>query len=89
MNQFNRGYQEYYSVWTPKISEQLVAKQESHNAFDRYEIAATKLLPATIWPSVVRYLPPEISRIAHYLIIHEGRVSCNVTNAHHRRSPLG
>ena len=29
-------------VWAPKISEQLVAKQESHHAFDRYAIAATK-----------------------------------------------
>ena len=83
-----RGYHEYHSVWTSKISEQLVMKQKSHNAFDIYAIAATKLLPATIRSYVVRHLPPEISRFAHYLIIHKGRVSCNVADAHDQRSPL-
>ena len=77
-------YHEYHSVWTPRIREQLVAKQESHNAFDRYASAATKLLPATIQPSVVRHLQPEISRFAQCLIIHEGRISCNITEAHRR-----
>ena len=28
------GYHEYHSVWTSKIGEQLVAKQESHNGLD-------------------------------------------------------
>ena len=83
-----RGYHEYSLVWTARIGEELVAKHESHNAFDKYAIAATKLLPGTIWSSVVGHLPQEISKFMHYLIIHGGQVSCNVTGAHDRQSPL-
>ena len=39
------------------IDEELVAKSESHNVHDRYAIAALKLLPGTIFPSVVGHLP--------------------------------
>ena len=35
---------EYCSVWTPSIGEELVAKHESLNAFDKYEIAAKKYM---------------------------------------------
>ena len=56
--------------------------------FDRYAIAATKLLPTTIQPSVVRRLPPEFSRFTRCLIINEWRVSCNITDAHNQWSPL-
>ena len=41
------------AVWTPRISEELVAKHENHNAFDRYAIVAPKSLPSTIRPSLV------------------------------------
>ena len=88
INKSLKEYHEYYSVWTPRFSEQLVAKQERHTAFDRYAIPATKSLPATIRPSIVKHLPLEISRSAHYLIIHEGQVLCNITDAHYWRSQL-
>ena len=64
-----RGYHEYRSVWTPSIGEELAAKIESHNIHDRYAIAALKLLPGTIRPSVVGHLPREISRFTYYIII--------------------
>ena len=66
-----RGYHEYHAIWTPTIGEELVAKHESH---DKYAIAAFKLLPGTIRPSVVGHLPREISRFTYYIIIHGGSV---------------
>ena len=51
---------QYVSVWTPKIDEELIMIRETHNTFDIYIIAGTKLLPATIRPCVVRHLPLEI-----------------------------
>ena len=83
-----RGYHEYCSVWTPTIGEELVAKNEADNIHDRYAIAAFKLLPGTIRPSIVGHLPREISRFTYYVIIHGGRVSYQVTDAHRRRLPL-
>ena len=83
-----RGYHEYRSVWTPSIGEELAAKTESHNIHDRYAIAALKLLPGTIRLSVVGHLPREISRFTYYIIIYGARVSCQVTDIHHCRSPL-
>ena len=83
-----RGYHEYRRVWTPTVAEELVVQHESHNAYDRYAIAALKLLPGTIRPSVIGHLPREISRFTYYIIIHGGRVSCKVIDAHYRRSPL-
>lgn len=83
-----RGYNKYHSVWTPSFGEELAAKIENHNVCDRYAIAALKLLPGTIRPSVVGHLPPEISILTYYIIIHGARVSCQVTDIHHRRSPL-
>ena len=80
-----RGYHEYRSIWTPSIGEELGAKNKSHNV---HAIAALKLLPGTIRPSVVGHLPREISRFTYYIIIHGGRVSCQVMDVHHRRSPL-
>ena len=67
-----RGYHEYRSIWTPSIGEELVAKNESHNVHDRYAIAALKLQPGTIWPSVIDHLPREISRFTYCIIIHGG-----------------
>ena len=52
-----RGYHEYRSIWTPTIGEELVAKSEGHKVHDRYAIAVLKLLPGTIFPSVVGHLP--------------------------------
>ena len=68
---------------SPRIDEELVAEHERHNTFDRYAIAATKLLPATIRPFVVGNLSWEISRFAHYLILHGAQVLCNITDSHH------
>ena len=83
-----RGYHEYHAIWTPTISEELVAKHENHNVHDRYAIATFKLLPGTIDPSVVGHLPREISRFTYYIIIYGGRVSCQVISVCYRRSPL-
>lgn len=83
-----RGYHEYRAIWTPTIGEELVAKHESHNVQDRYAIAALKLLPGTIHPSVVGHLPREISRFTYYILIYGGRVSCQVISVCYRRSPL-
>ena len=69
-----RGYHEYRAIWTPTIGEELVAKYEIHNVHDRHAIAAFKLLPGTIHPSVVGHLPREISRFTYYIIIHGGSV---------------
>ena len=65
-----------------------MAKTESHNIHNRYTITALKLLPGTIRLSVVCCLPREISRFTYDIIIHGARVSCQVTDIHHRRSPL-
>ena len=81
-----RGFHEYRSVWTPTIDEELVATNKADNIHDRYAIAAFKLLLGTLRPSIVGHLPREIS--GYYVIIHGGRVSCQVVDAHHRRSPL-
>ena len=43
------------------------------------------MLRGTIRPPVVGHLPREISM---FTIVHGGRVSFKVINAHHRRSPL-
>jgi hypothetical protein len=83
-----RGYHEYHTIWSPTIGEELVAKHESHSVQDRYAIAALKLLPGTIHPSVVGHLPRKISRFTYYIIIHGGRVSCQVISVRYRRSPL-
>ena len=83
-----RGYHEYRSAWIPAIGEELVAQHESHNAYDRYTIAVLKLLPGTIRPAVVGHFLREISRFTYYIIIHGGRVSCQVIDVNYRRSPL-
>ena len=67
-----RGFHEYRSVWTPTIDDELTATHESSNRFDRYAIAAFKMLPGTIRPSVVGHLPREISRFTYYVIVHGG-----------------
>lgn len=53
-----------------------------------YAIATKKRFPGFSSDSVVGHLPREVSRITHFIILHGGRVSCRVTDAHHRRSPL-
>lgn len=83
-----RGYHEYRSVWNPVVGESLRARHENDNAHDRYAIAAMKQLPGTIRPSVVGHLPREISRYTYYIILHGGRVTCQVIDDRHRRSPL-
>lgn len=50
----------------PKIGEDLLAKNKSHNSFDRYAIAALKILPGSIWPSVVEHLPQDIYLLCDY-----------------------
>ena len=85
------AYHKYRSVWNLRIGDQLEEKHESHNAFDKCAIAATRnyILPATIQPSAVESLfQKKISRFAHYLIINKGQVSYSVTDAHRPRSPL-
>ena len=47
-----------------------------------------KQLPGTIRPSVVGHLPREISRYTYYIILHGGRVTCQVIDNRHRCSPL-
>ena len=36
------------SVWTPRVGEELVVKHGNLNAFDKYAIAATKVIPVAI-----------------------------------------
>lgn len=83
-----RGYHVYRSVWNPVVSECLPARHESYNAHDRYAIAAFKQLPGSIHLSVVGHLPRELSRYTYYLIFYGGRVTCQVMDDRHRRSPL-
>ena len=76
------------SASTPTMDDELTATHESSNRFDRYAIAAIKTLPGTIRPSVVGHLPREFFRFTYYVTVHGGRLSCKLTDAHHRRSPL-
>ena len=71
------------------FSETLKVQLESHNPHNSYAIAVKKrLLPGMLHNSVIGHLPREVSRFIHFIIIHGGRVSCKVRDAHHRRSPL-
>ena len=56
-----RGYHEYRTVWNPVIDEVLSTRHERNNIHDRYAIAAIKLLPGTIAPSIIGHLPKKIS----------------------------
>ena len=83
-----RGYHEYRTVWNPVIDEVLSTRHERNNIHDRYAIAAIKLLPGTIAPSIIGHLPKEISRLTYFIINRGATVRCRVISEHHRRSPL-
>ncbi len=83
-----RGYHQYRSMWVPTVNEMLRVEPEISNPHDMYAIATKKRFPGFSSDSVVGHLPREVSRITHFIILHGGRVSCRVTDAHHRRSPL-
>ena len=85
-----RGYHEYRSVWTPAQQEVLVAQRECNNPFDRYAIAAMKLvtLVGISRQQVVGHLPKEISRFTWFIMEHRAAVTVKVVDIKHRRSPL-
>ena len=83
-----RGYHEYRFIWVPTMNEMLRVQLEPSNLHDAYAVAIKKRLPGFIAESVVGHIPREVSRITHFIIVHGGRVSCRVTDVHHRRSPL-
>lgn len=83
-----RGYHEYRTVWNPVIDEVLSTRHERNNIHDRYAIAAIKLLPGTIAPSIIGHLPKEISRLTYFIINRGATVRCRVISEHHRHSPL-
>ena len=56
--------------------------------FDRYAIAATKLLPGRLSNVTLGHLPREISRVTRFLISRGADVFVTVKDAHFRRSPL-
>lgn len=77
-----RGYDEYRTIWNPRLNEVLTAH---HNPHDCFAVTVTKRSPAD---TVVGHLPREISRFTYSLIVHDARLSCRVVGVHHRRSPL-
>jgi len=42
LSSFVRGYHEYQRLWTPRIGEGLVVKQERDNCHDKYVVAVIK-----------------------------------------------
>ena len=56
-----RGFHIYRSAWTPVLHEQLTASQEHGNAEDWFAVAVLMVDASTPAPSIVGYLPREIS----------------------------
>ena len=83
-----RGYHEYKLRWTPVANEELAVRHEASNRHDCYALAVMKRLRGTLADSVVGHLPREISRFLYFIIVHGASVSCKVTDARQRRSPL-
>ena len=84
-----RGYHEYRLIWTPTLHEVLTVKQERSNPYDRFAIACTTRLPASISDTIVGHLPKEISCHTFFIINYGARVSVvSVTDTHYCRSPL-
>lgn len=83
-----RGYHEYRLTWTPTLHEVLTVKQERSNPYDRFAIACTTRLPASISDTIVGHLTKEIPRYTFFIINYGARVSVSVTDTHYRMSAL-
>ena len=73
-------------LWTVTLHERISARPEPGNHFDRFAVAGYRQFGTT--ERVVGHLPREISRFMYFIIAHGARVTCKVTDVHHRRSPL-
>lgn len=61
-----------------------VYSSQRNNIRNRYAIAAMKLLPGTIAPSIIGHFPKEISQLT-YFIMNRGAM---VVSVHYRQLPL-
>ena len=68
LSSFVRGYHEYQHLWTPRIGEVLVVKQERDNRYDKHAFAV--LMDA----SIVGHVPREICKNVYYFLNHDGNL---------------
>ena len=69
-----RGHHVFKNIWTPRLGEVLLVKQEAGNTHDRRAVA---LLKAD--RTVVGHVPREFSRVFWHFLSHGGKISCEVT----------
>ena len=68
------GHHVFKNIWTPRLGEVLLVKQEAGNTHDRRAVA---LLKAD--RTVVGHVPKEFSRVFWHFLSHGGKISCEVT----------
>lgn len=65
-----------------------VYSSQRNNIRNRYAIAAMKLLPGTIAPSIIGHFPKEISQLTYFIMNRGAMVCCRVVSVHYRQLPL-
>ena len=68
-----RGHNIYKQVWNPRIGEVLGLAREPENSHDRHAVCLNKS------DAVVGHVPRQWSRLFYFFLLHDGRISCEVT----------
>ena len=91
--EFASGLQDFHVYkntenWRPEKGQELTFHREFDNDFDRFAVAGKTLLPEKLAPSIVEYVPRELSRYIWYALRYGAIITANVKDERPKRSPL-
>ena len=78
-----RGYHVYKDIWSPTTGDEFVCKHEENNSHDAYAMGAY------CNDKLVGHLPRELSRYIYFFLLHDGKISGNVTGRRQHCSQAG
>ena len=89
INCASRGFHVYRNIWSLKIGQNLVARQEVGNDHDSFAMSAGVNIPRKLTNfDIVRHIPREISRSCRYFVNYGGYIEARVQESKYRPSHI-
>ena len=84
----SRGYHIYRNIWSPKLGQDLLVKEEVGNVHDPFAMSIGADIPGKLTSfDIVGHIPREISRFCHYFVNYGG-AKAKVRETKYRKSPI-
>ena len=85
----SRGFHVYRNVWSPRIGQNLVVRQEVGNDHDPFAMSVGANSPGKLTNfDTGRHILREISRFCHYFVNYRGFIEARVRESKYRPSPI-